>query len=285
MRREDYVTGVEFVEESELVNNDEMERLGFKRILLTKKTTFGTNVTQYFLRDDLEYVYVECYFAIVNTCARFIISKSYFDILNMSEKMIFLKTGSGDGSRGVPCVSCDGKNVAIHKAVYRDREVDHVSNSLNIITEEDLRACSTWQNAKNKKGLHSWGMLENGKFFVRIEETQTLLNDKDIELLRAYGYKVALQNRTRLYKEYDTEIEAIKALRAYEDIFYKEFTYNPLQDMRGHFQAKFEQLILGTKTKDDVTREILEDYRNDAKAIARYNLESEYERLGINSKP
>lgn len=270
------VTGVELFDLEDLVGVEAMEKAGFTMTTTRRSTENGDNVTSYFVKDDCNYVYAEAYIAKVGKYLRLIIEKSYFNKLGMIAKPILLKTGSGDGSRGVPCVSVMGVPFSIHKAEYRDVQVDHINNSLNIITSDSLRPCTTSLNAKNKKGLHSWGMTSTGRFYIEIKETKGFLSDADIESLIADDFKVKVKSRIHIYKEFNTEIEAIKTLRAYEKKVYGEFAYNPLQDLRGHFQIKFEQLILGTRTNEEVIREILEDYRNDAKAIARYDLESEY---------
>lgn len=276
------VTGVELFGLEDLVSREVMEEAGFTMTTTRRSTENGDNVTSYFVKDDCNYVYAEAYIAKVGKYLRLIIEKSYFTKLGMIAKPILLKTGSGDGSRGVPCVSVMGVPFSIHKAEYRDVQVDHINNSLNIITSDSLRQCTTALNAKNKKNLHAWGKAIDDRFFVEIKETRDFLIDAEIKALREQGFTVkAKAKKVYIYKEFDTEIEAIKTLRAYEKKVYGEFAYNPLQDLRGHFQIKFEELILGTKTKDDITREILEDYRNDAKAIARYDLESEYERFGM----
>ena len=154
--------------------------------------------------------------------------------------------------------------------------------SLNLITDESLRECSTLQNSRNKINLHTWGTYLDGTFYVYIREKNGLLSESDIEELRREDFSVKInKNYVNIEKGFEKEIDAIKTLRAYEEKYYGEYAFNPLNDMRGHIDAKIDQLIFGTKSEDDVIREILADYVNDAVFIARYNLEKEYENRGM----
>ena len=125
-------------------------------------------------------------------------------------------------------------------------------------------------------------MSHDGNFFIYIEEKIGFLSETDIKELRRAGFTVKIGSKNiKIRKSFVYEIDAIRELRNYEVGFYGEYAFNPLNDVRGHFEAKFEQLILGTKSEDDVTREILADYSNDAVLIARYNLEKEYQSRGM----
>ena len=285
MFRLEGITGVEFCNESELVDNKMMEQLGYERVEIAGcNGKYGQNITAYFYKDDSQYVYAECYIAKLNAFTKLIIDKSTFDKLDMKNRLIIINTGKGGGSgtRAVPYVWYNDKMLAIHKCGHEGKEVDHKQMSLNLITKESLRECNTTQNSKNKKNLYTWGMYMDGTFYIRIEENDGILSDIDIEELKQSGFSVKVTKKNiHIEKDFENEIDAIKELRAYEERYYGEYAYNPLNDMRGHIDAKIDQLILGTKTGDDVIREILTDYANDAVLIARYNLEKEYESRGM----
>lgn len=283
MFKMDGITGVEFCTVDELVDNSVMEQLGFIR---TEVSNFShghdRNITAYFYKEDLPYVYVECYIAKLDAYTKLIIDKKKFEVLGMKDKVVVLNTGKGDGTRAVPSVS-GGKTIkAIHKCGHENREVDHIGMSLNIITEESLRECNTKQNSRNKKNLHAWGMYSDGTFYIQINEVTGILSDKDIEELRQTGFSVKVtKNKIHIEKEFVNELDAIKELRAYEERYYGEYAFNPLNDMRGHVDAKIDQLIFGTKNEEDIIRELLADYSHDAVLIARYNLEKEYQSRGM----
>lgn len=277
------VTGVEFCDFADLVNNEEMERLGFSHHeVLGANRKAGRNVSAYFEKEDLPYVYVEAYIAKLNACTKFIIDKQIYEKLGLSNKVVILNTGKGDGTRAVPSVWYDGTTFALHKANHRGVEVDHTSFLLNIITEESLRECKTKQNLKNKKNLYSGSVYCGETTYIKLEETSGVLSAEVISELIDAGYKVkVLKSKVRIEKSFENEQEALRALGRYEKIAYGDFAYNPLNDMRGHFEEKFQQMILGTMTEEDIICSILEDYADDARMIARYNLEQEYESRGI----
>lgn len=283
MFRIDGISGVEFCTVDELVNDVQMEQLGFEKIQVSGRSrSYGKSVTAYYYKEDCSYVYAECFIAKLNAYTKLIIDKEKFEALGMKDKVVVLNTGKGDGTRAVPSVS-DSKTIkAIHKCGHEGKEVDHTQMSLNIITEESLRECSTLQNSRNKNKLHAWGMHWDGTFYIRIDEKNGLLSESDIEVLRQNGFSVKETKRNvRVEKEFSNELDAIRELRDYEVRFYGQYAFNPLMDMRGHFDAKFDQLILGIKSEEDVMKEILSDYANDAVLIARYNLEKEYQSRGM----
>lgn len=283
MFRIDGISGIEFCEVDELVNDAVMEQLGFKKVqVFGRSYIYGKNITAYYYKEGCSYVYVECFFVKLNAYTKLIIDKEKFEALGMKDKAVFLNTGKGNGSRAVPSVRYNGKTFAIHKCGHEGKEVDHTQMSLNIITEESLRECSTKQNNKNKKNLHKWGMTWENKFYICIEENNDILSESDINGLKQSGFSVKETKRSvKIEKEFLNELDAIKALRNYEVTYYDQYAFNPLNDMRGHFEVKFDQLILGTKTEEDVIKEVLIDYANDAGLIARYNLEKEYQSRGI----
>lgn len=267
----------ELVGVNELVNNTEMAERGFTH---TEVVSRG-NTTVYFKKEGSNYVYVETYASKLGMCARLIVDKSIFDRHDLEHKTVILNTGKGDGKRIVPSISADKTIKALHKCFFKDAQVDHSYVSLNIITNDSLRKCTTADNARNKKNLHKCKQVD-GVFQIDIKEKKDFFTEADMDTLRNEGYTVSkLANGVHIRKTFETELEGLKAARDYEERFYGDFAYNPLKDMRGHFNLKFKQLILEEMTEEDVTRAILKSISSNAVLIARYNLEEEYEKRGI----
>lgn len=272
------VTGTELVDSSELVNNVEMARRGFKNIEIASRG----NITGYFMKEGSDYVYVETYSAALKKCARLIVDKGIFDMLDLEHRTVVLNSGKGDGTRAVPSVSVDKTIKALHGCVYEGAQIDHSFMSLNIITKDSLRECTTADNAKNKKNLHKCKKLSRGGFGVEIKEKYGFLSEVDLDTLRNEGYTISnCSNGVVIRKRFETEREALKAIREHENRFYGDYAYSPLKDMRGHFEAVYRYLILGEISEEDVIREILESISTNAVLIARYNLEDEYEKRGM----
>ena len=136
MFRIDGISGIEFCEVDELVNDAVMEQLGFKKVqVFGRSYIYGKNITAYYYKEGCSYVYVECFFVKLNAYTKLIIDKEKFEALGMKDKAVFLNTGKGNGSRAVPSVRYNGKTFAIHKCGHEGKEVDHTQMSLSTFSK------------------------------------------------------------------------------------------------------------------------------------------------------
>ncbi|SEW39012.1 hypothetical protein [[Clostridium] fimetarium] len=280
-------TGTALCSVSELVDKKDMVARGFEVVKVEGDMKDGfKNTTFYFIKADSDYVYAECYFSNYIRCCRLIISKSIFEKLGLRKlNAICLKVGTGDGTRCVTYVTLNSKPFKLHNAfsVSVGEEVDHKQISLNLITNESLRAASTALNQKNKIYANHVSMMKNGHFGFVIKENPKILSDADIKELqdpngKNYTIKIGSRNELFLSKEFTTELEGLQEQRAYEEKYYGEFAYNPINDMRGRFELKFQQLIMQSISERKVIDTILEEYKNNAYSVQRYNLMPLYEK-------
>lgn len=274
--------GMEYCTEEDLVINEDMEKRGFEVFEVggNISTRTGGNKTAYFVHPDLLYVYAECYFGKVDRYARLIIDKEMFYTYNLFKRAITLTTDKGCGNRCVPSIS-QGTSVDLHRLIGITEAVDHIWGTLNIVIKDSLRASSSFLNNKNKEQVDAIKETKSGWFMVSFNENKKLLNENGINTLKQMGYEVSLRARISISKSFETKLEALIAIKEYEDMFYKEFAYSIIKDMRGRFELKFQQLILGTMTEDDVIKTVLKEYAYDAYSVHRYNLIPLCEKYGI----
>ena len=277
----DNFKGMEYWYESELVDNDMMRARGFDIVEVEGNfiaSTGGCNKTVYFIHPDLSYVYVECFLNATGRYTRLIISKKVFNKY-LSKKAIHINQ-KRTNNISVPAANICGKK-DLHKLFGIVGEVDHISGSYNLIIDENLRGVSRSENNRNREQPYVVKNTKTGRFIVRMALNKRLVSDKDQDYLRQLDYEVVDTGIVNFYKEFKHEVDAIKGLRMIEERFYKEFAYSPINDMRGRFELKFQQLILGTITEDDVIKTVLKDYAMDAFSVHRYNLIPLCEKYGI----
>ncbi len=270
--------GMEFCKKEDLVVNADMSARGFDIIEVegnkSKKT--GSNKSAYFVHPDLPYVYAECYFRNVDRYAQLIVSKKLFDDY-LSRKAIIINLKMG---RYTPCITHIDK-VDLHRLVGNTKIADHITGSYNLLIEENIREADSLHNSKNKEQVGVVKDIATGKFIVRLHMNKRLVSDEDMKDLEDMNYDITDTGIVNVYKDFDTKVEALKALRMLEERLYKDFAYSPINDMRGRFDLKFQQLILGTVTEDDVIKTVLKEYAHDAYSVHRYNLIPLCEKYGI----
>lgn len=265
--------GLEYFDESELVDNRDMIAKGFKIYdAAGNRSANGRNATAYFDNQELGVIYAECYIAKREQFLKLIIDRHLFESYGLRNKAISLNTGKGDGKRCVPSVSRNRTTVALHRLFEIKEDIDHSMHSLNIITRENVRGASTLLNNKNKLQVDAIKVLSTGEFMISFSENKKLLTNVEINELKKMGYSVNIKKRIEIRKCFDTKVESLKAIREYEEKFYKEFAYSVIYDLSGRFDLAFQQYILRTMTEDDVIKTILKDYANDACSVYRYNL-------------
>lgn len=276
----DGFAGMEYWNKSELVDYAMMEKSDFKTIERYGKSKGKNNLTVYFINQNNPYIYVECYFANVDRYSRFILSKEVFYKYNLADKAISLNV-KGDSIRSVPYVNVDGNMKAIHKLFGIKGEVDHKTLSYNLITEDNFRLASHLLNEKNYLQLDIIMRLCTGGFKIFIEEDRMMFSEDDLVELEKMGFEIKPNKKLKITKVVGTKADALRAIKEYEDRFYGEFAYSPINDLRGRFDLKFQQLILGTMTEDDVIKTVLNEYAHDAYSVHRYNLIPLCEKYGI----
>ena len=228
------------------------------------------NETQYFTKEGFNKVIIHSYITglkpanckngnysqeTVDLHYSMVISKNTYEVIKNIG--VFLVGGSSSGHRCIPKVILQGKHTPIH-SIGNDSQyqtIDHIYHSINIADDECLRLASRSNNNKNKCNI---GRVLNlgGKFYGKFSWGMTEGFENVIDLLHEMRRQ---------------EVEAFGC-----------YAYAPLKNYNGVVKSYIDYTILKKVSEKDFIRQILIKYIDDPVFIARYCLEEEYKKYGMN---
>lgn len=184
-------------------------------------------------------------------------------------KTIFINHSSKKTEQGARAnvkvkINGENKNIKLHRYVLDqefsvDKDVDHITHSLNSCLVSDLRVCSTTENFRNKR-FRSHIVPNHCKFTVRVQ-VDSLEKELLKEDLEDLGFEFTgidtKDGNVYLCKspEFSGKQSMLYYLNKIENKFFESFRYNPLLDYSNpvssylYILSKIEAL-----SKDDLTR-------------------------------
>lgn len=167
-----------------------------------------------------------------------ILDKDIYDEFFFDGSLISVKTGGGANKRLIPVKG--GKvyvNTQLHRAALNlpkgcGIQVDHCTRYTGCALREELRPCTSRENAMNKPMRSK--LLGNNSF-----KTKANLNDDEINKFENMGFKYSKKGYL-ISPKYNTEKEMYDAIKTIETMLFGEFRYNPLLD----FSETWYALIL-----------------------------------------
>lgn len=285
--------GINFFTKDELdkVDTDVLISLGYKLIESSTIFTKVLNKTYYYYHPEKPYVYVQCYFANIDSYTQLIISRDIVDNLKVIKRdsniiriesdckknaILFVRNKEYLVRAFLPksvrnyISAYTGMNIIDSKStVYY---TDEMSKKGIIFPKSNQRDVSV--SAKiNKSGVSCFELRIIDKYNVHV-----------VPRLRAQGFKVSTYQSDyfRIRKDFPSEYEAWVAYGEFQKEFYQTLRFNPFTDyLSDYFDLAYSVLILNERGLDDVIASALYAWRLDWRKIVELNLQHLYEEYSI----